>query len=98
MEITAATTALAALANEHRLAIYRHLVQAGPEGLTVGAIAAALGLPNATLSFHLKTLVDAGLVATRQQGRYIHCQADLPRMNALVGFLTDNCCGGRPCP
>ena len=93
----AAVSALAALAHEHRLAVYRLLVARGHAGLTVGAIAGELGLANATLSFHLKALVDAGLVVTRQEGRYIHCTADFARMNALVGFLTENCCGGENC-
>lgn len=97
LDATDATAAFAALAHEHRLAVYRLLVSRGEEGMTVGAIAAACGLANATLSFHLKTLVDAGLVITRQQGRHIHCHADLARMNALVGFLTENCCGGQRC-
>lgn len=93
----AAVSALAALAHEHRLAVYRLLVARGRGGITVGAIATELGLANATLSFHLKALVDAGLVVTRQEGRFIHCTADFARMNALVGFLTENCCGGENC-
>ena len=92
-----ALAAFAALANEHRLAIYRLLVQKGAEGMTVGAVAQALGLANATLSFHLKALADAGLVTARQQGRFITVTADLERMNALVGYLTENCCGGNSC-
>lgn len=94
---SAAAIAFAALAHEHRLAIYRLLVSRGRDGLTVGAIATELRLANATLSFHLKALADAGLIVTRQQGRFIHCTADFARMNALVGFLTENCCGGESC-
>ncbi|MFZ5757400.1 MAG: ArsR/SmtB family transcription factor [Pseudomonadota bacterium] len=97
METDAALRAFAALASEHRLAVYRLLVRAGPDGMTVGEVAAALGLANATLSFHLKSLVEAGLVMTRQQGRHIHCSADLAHMKALTAFLTENCCGGKPC-
>ena len=94
---TAAVTQLAALAQESRLAIFRLLVQEGPEGLAVGRIAEALGLANATLSFHLKTLSQAGLIEARQSGRFIHYSANYAAMNGLVGFLTENCCGGTSC-
>lgn len=97
MESDVAVRALAALAQETRLAVFRLLVQAGAEGATVGRIADALKVPNATLSFHLKELVGAGLVTTRQQGRFVRCFADFDAMTTLVGFLTENCCGGRPC-
>lgn len=98
METSAALQAFAALANPHRLAVYRALVQAGEAGLTPGTLATQLQLANATLSFHLKALAAAGLLLASPRGRRIHYRADLPRMNALVGFLTENCCGGKPCP
>lgn len=97
METKDALAALSALAQEHRLAIFRLLVQKGPEGLAVGKIGEALGLPNATLSFHLKELSHAGLLQSRQEGRFIFYSADFQAMNAVVGFLTENCCGGVPC-
>ncbi|AJP59670.1 transcriptional regulator [Pandoraea vervacti] len=89
-----AVQALAALAQGNRLAVFRLLVVAGPEGLRVGNIAETLGLPNATLSFHLKELAHAGLITSRQDGRYIYYAASIDRMNALIGFLTENCCQG----
>lgn len=90
----AAVTALAALAQESRLAVFRLLVEAGPEGLPAGEIAGRLGIANTTLSFHLKELVHAGLIHAAPQGRFILYAPDIARMNDLVGFLTDNCCGG----
>jgi DNA-binding transcriptional ArsR family regulator len=89
--------ALAALAQETRLAVFRLLVQAGSTGLTVGQIAGEVGVPNTTLSFHLKELVNAGLVTTRHQGRFIYCFANFDAMDSLVGFLVQNCCDGEPC-
>jgi DNA-binding transcriptional ArsR family regulator len=97
VETKRAVDALAALAQPSRLAIYRELVQAGPEGSPAGAIAVALGLPPATLSFHLAQLAHAGLVHGRQQGRYIIYTADFAAMSDLVGYLTENCCGGAEC-
>ncbi len=97
METNHVVDALAALAQPSRLAIYRALVQAGPEGQAAGAIGAALGLPAATLSFHLAQLAHAGLVHGRQQGRFVIYTADFAAMNALVGYLTENCCGGAEC-
>lgn len=97
METKDALSALSALAQEHRLAIFRLLVQKGPEGLAVGKIGETLGLPPATLSFHLKELSHAGLLQSRQHGRFIFYSADFQAMNAVVGFLTENCCGGVPC-
>lgn len=94
---SAAVMQLAALAQESRLAIFRLLVRQGPEGLAVGRIAEALGLANATLSFHLRTLSQAGLIEARQNGRFIHYSANFAAMHGLVGFLTENCCGGTPC-
>ncbi len=97
METTDAIKALGALAQETRLAIYRLLVQAGPEGRAAGTIGEKLGIPPATLSFHLAQLAGAGLVRPRQEGRFIIYSADFGSMNALVGFLTENCCGGNAC-
>jgi ArsR family transcriptional regulator, arsenate/arsenite/antimonite-responsive transcriptional repressor len=87
-----AVTALAALAQESRLAVYRLLVQRGPEGYPVGEISGQLAIPGPTLSFHLKELAVAGLVAARKDGRFIYYSPNFERMRALVGYLTDNCC------
>jgi DNA-binding transcriptional ArsR family regulator len=92
MEIKSAVQTLAALAQESRLSIFRLLVQAGPTGVAAGEIAAALSLAPATLSFHLKEMSHAGLVTARAQGRFIYYAADFARMNALLGYLTENCC------
>lgn len=92
-----AIDALSALAHETRLKVFRLLVEAGPEGLAAGAIGEKLDLPPATLSFHLAHLARAGLARTRQDGRFIIYSADFQSMNDLVGFLTENCCGGRSC-
>ncbi len=97
MEDTQIVDALGALAQSSRLAIYRLLVEAGPEGLAAGAIGEELDLPGATLSFHLAHLSRAGLVKGRQDGRFIIYSADFQNMNRLVGYLTENCCGGRSC-
>jgi DNA-binding transcriptional ArsR family regulator len=97
MEMTQAIDALAALAQGSRLAAYRLLVEAGPEGLAAGAIGEKLDLPPATLSFHLAHLARTGLVQPRQDGRFVIYSANFDNMNALVGFLTDNCCGGKSC-
>jgi DNA-binding transcriptional ArsR family regulator len=94
MELNTATTALAALGNPNRLSIFRLLVEAGPDGCTPGEIAEVLSLPGATLSFHLKELSLAGLIAGEAQGRHITYRADFDAMNGLVEFLTRNCCGG----
>lgn len=88
---------LAALAQEHRLAAYRELVQAGPAGMRAGELAERLGIPANTLSFHVKTLSHAGLVESRHEGRHIYYSASFAAMNALLDYLSDNCCGGRPC-
>jgi len=92
-----AVTALAALAQEARLAAFRLLVQAGPDGLAASRIAEALGMPPSSLSFHLKELTHADLIVPRQEGRFVIYAARFERMNALLGFLTENCCGGNPC-
>ena len=97
METKQALQALSALAQESRLAIFRLLVQAGPKGLAAGAIGEKLGLPPATLSFHLAGLNRAGLAQSRQEGRFVIYNADYAAMNALVGFLTENCCQGAAC-
>ena len=97
MEMTKAVDALAALAQGTRLAVFRLLVEAGPEGLPAGAVGEKLGLPPATLSFHLAHLARAGLVRSRQEGRYVIYSASFDEVNALVGYLTENCCGGRSC-
>jgi DNA-binding transcriptional ArsR family regulator len=89
--------ALAALAQASRLQAFRALVVAGPAGLTPGAMAESLGMPAATLSFHLKELLRAGLVTQQRDGRRLIYRAAYPRMNALIGFLTDHCCQGQPC-
>lgn len=93
MDSMSAVLALAALAQESRLAIYRLLVQAGPAGLVAGQIGEALGIPAATLSFHLKTLAHSGLVSHRQEGRYARYSADFAAMHALIDYLSANCCG-----
>ena len=85
---------LAALAQESRLAIYRLLVQQGPDGLSAGTIADRLDVPAATLSFHLKELSHAQLILPRQDGRFIYYSANYDCMNGLIAFLTENCCGG----
>jgi DNA-binding transcriptional ArsR family regulator len=92
-----AVAALAALAHESRLAAFRLLVQVGPEGLAASRIAESLGIANSSLSFHLKELTHAGLVASRQEGRFVIYAARFDRMSELLGFLTENCCGGKPC-
>ncbi|MHB1544034.1 MAG: ArsR/SmtB family transcription factor [Gammaproteobacteria bacterium] len=93
MELYSATRALGALAHDTRLAIFRLLVQAGPGGLCVGEIGKRLDLAPATLSFHLATLRQAGLVATRRTGRTLYQAANYTVMGALVDYLTANCCG-----
>jgi ArsR family transcriptional regulator len=96
MKNAQAVTSLAALAQETRLSIYRLLVQAGPQGVPAGRIGEALDVAPATLSFHLKELSHAGMVASRQEGRFIYYSADYERMAALMTFLTENCCQGMP--
>ncbi len=85
--------ALGALAQESRLALYRLLVRRGPEGLAPGDLCEKLGVPAPTLSFHLKTLTHAGLIEQRREGRFLYYSACYSRMNELLAFLTDNCCG-----
>lgn len=97
MDEKAAVTALAALAQEARLRVFRALVGAGLQGMTPGALAAMLDVPASTLSFHLKELVHAGLVTAERESRNLFYRPDLARMSALLGFLTDHCCQGQPC-
>ena len=97
MKAESAIEALGALAQEHRLALFRLLVQAGPDGMAAGALAEALGVPNSSLSFHLAHLNRAGLIEQQRQGRSLIYTANYDAMNALVGFLTENCCGGATC-
>ncbi len=97
MEIGSASNSLAALGHETRLAIFRLLVQAGPQGVNAGLICEKLELAPATLSFHLAHLTRVGLICGRQEGRFIFYVADYAAMNALLAFLTDNCCRGGQC-
>ncbi|MBN8761968.1 MAG: transcriptional regulator [Thiobacillus sp. 63-78] len=97
METKAVISALASLAQESRLAIFRALVQAGPTGLAAGKVSEFTGIPPSSLSFHLKELSHAGMVNSRQAGRFVIYTANFDAMNALLGFLTENCCGGNPC-
>jgi ArsR family transcriptional regulator, arsenate/arsenite/antimonite-responsive transcriptional repressor len=94
METSDAVTALAALAQENRLDVFRLLVHAGPDGLPAGAVAAALNLAPNTLTFHFDRLRQAGLVTVRRDGRSKIYAARFEVMNALLGFLTENCCQG----
>ena len=97
MKINSAVKTLAALAQETRLSIFRILVQTGEAGLSAGQIAKELSIPNATLSFHLKELTNAGLITARQESRFIYYAANFSAMNELLGYLTENCCAGNPC-
>lgn len=94
MDIAQATDKLAALAQETRLAIFRLLVETGPQGMNAGAIATALDIPAATLSFHIAHLARAGLVSARQESRFIFYSANFAAMDDLIAYLTDNCCQG----
>ena len=89
--------ALGALAQEHRLAAFRLLVQAGPEGLAAGVVAEKLGVAPSSMSFHLSQLSHAGLIAQRRQSRSIIYSANYPAMTGLLAYLTENCCAGRAC-
>ena len=97
METRQAIEALSALAHETRLNVFRLLVGAGPEGMSAGSIGEKLGLAPATLSFHLASLSRAGVAKSRSEGRFVIYSAEFAAMNALVGYLTENCCGGRAC-
>ena len=98
MESGTVVSALGALAQEHRLALFRLLVQAGARGMPAGVIADALGVPNSSLSFHLAQLTKAGLIRQERQRRSLIYSADYAAMNDLVGYLMENCCGGAKCP
>jgi len=97
MDTKPALAALAALSQESRLATFRLLVQAGPTGLPASKIAEALSEPPSSLSFHLKELTHANLIVPRQDGRFVIYAANFDTMNSLIGFLTENCCGGNTC-
>jgi ArsR family transcriptional regulator, arsenate/arsenite/antimonite-responsive transcriptional repressor len=97
MEESDVIRALAALAHGLRLRVFRMLVVAGPTGLTPGAIAEQLDIPNATLSFHLKELMHAGLITQERDGRSLIYRTAFEQMNALLSFLTENCCQGLSC-
>lgn len=97
MQTATVIASLSALAQESRLAIFRLLVEAGPTGLAVGEIGADLKVAPATLSFHLKELTHAGLVKSRQEGRFIFYSAAYDRMNELIAYLTENCCSRDGC-
>lgn len=92
MNATNAVARLASLAQESRLAVFRLLVRKGPEGLAAGEIATRLKIPAATMSFHLKELSNSGLLKSRQEGRFVYYAPDFKAMNALVAYLTENCC------
>jgi DNA-binding transcriptional ArsR family regulator len=94
MQTPQAVGALGALAHETRLALFRLLVQKGPEGLSAGLIAEAIGIAPSSLSFHLQQLVHAGLITQRRLSRQLIYAADFTAMNGLVAYLTENCCGG----
>ncbi|MYM35797.1 metalloregulator ArsR/SmtB family transcription factor [Duganella sp. FT94W] len=89
--------ALAAIAQESRLAVFRLLVQVGPVGMAASKIAEHLDVAPSSLSFHLKELTHARLITSRAEGRFIIYSADVAVMNGLIGYLTENCCGGIPC-
>ncbi|TAK89875.1 MAG: transcriptional regulator [Burkholderiaceae bacterium] len=95
MNETQVIAALAALAQQHRLRAYRALVVAGNEGVTAGILAEALGLSPAALSFHLKELTHAGLIAPVQEGRFMRYRANYASMTALLNYMTENCCAGK---
>jgi DNA-binding transcriptional ArsR family regulator len=97
MKAESAIEALGALAQEHRLALFRLLVQAGDKGMAAGAIAEKLNVPNSSLSFHLAQLKNAGLILQERQHRSLIYRANYPAMNALLGYLMENCCAGADC-
>ena len=97
MRSKTAVQALGALAQEHRLELFRLLVQVGDKGMAAGAIAEKLGVPNSSLSFHLAQLRNAGLILQERQHRSLIYRANYPAMNALVAYLMENCCGGAEC-
>jgi DNA-binding transcriptional ArsR family regulator len=94
MKIELAVAALSALAQESRLSIFRLLVQAGKEGVAAGVLGERLGIPPATLSFHLKTLTHARLIKSRTEGRFVFYSANFAEMDKLIAYLTEHCCAG----
>lgn len=94
MKIGLAVEALAALAQESRLSIFRLLVQTGKEGVAAGVLGEKLGIPPATMSFHLKTLTHAGLIKSRTEGRFVIYSANFAEMDKLIAYLTEHCCAG----
>ena len=97
METKSAINALSSLAQDSRVAIFRMLVQSGPEGCAAGKISESTGIPPSSLSFHLKELAHADMVTSHQEGRFIIYAANFDAMNDLIAFLTENCCGGKSC-
>ncbi|MHA6645512.1 ArsR/SmtB family transcription factor [Mesorhizobium sp. A623] len=97
MELEKAASQLEALGNSTRLQLYRILVRAGDEGLAVGSVQEKLDVPASTLSHHLKRLVDTGLVTQERQATTLVCRANYPGMNALIGYLADECCADAKC-
>jgi len=97
MDSMSAVEALGALAQEHRLAVFKRLVEAGEDGMAAGAIAESLGVPNSSLSFHLAQLTRAGLIRQDRQGRSLIYTADYAAMNRLVAYLMENCCAASGC-
>lgn len=97
MKTKFAVKALAAIAHESRLAAYRTLMQAGPGGLPAGQLAEIMGIAPSSLSFHLKELVNADLLTSRQEGRFVFYSVKYSSMTSLLAYLTENCCGGNPC-
>ncbi len=97
MDTQQVLAAMTALSQESRLATFRLLVQAGPQGMSAGKISEELGVPASSLSFHLKELSHAHLVHSRQDGRFVIYAANFETMNGVIGFLSENCCGGKSC-
>lgn len=97
MDTKQTLAALAALAQESRLAVFRLLVQTGPDGMAASKIGERLDIAPSSLSFHLKELAHAGLIVSRHEGRFVIYSADTTAMNGLIDFLTENCCGGVSC-
>lgn len=97
MDEKTAVSALAALAQEARLRVFRALIGAAPDGLTPSVLSAMLDIPGSTLSFHLKELVHADLVSVEREGRNLYYRPAIAHMNALLGYLTDHCCQGQAC-
>ena len=97
METKSAITALLALAQDSRLAIFRALIQVGPEGMSAGKIGDLTNIAPSSVSFHMKELAHAGIVSARKEGRFVIYTANFNAMNELIAFLTENCCSGHPC-